>query len=191
VRAGSKGDITPSEADKEATAKAQAAAADFPRCTSDLEIPFPHSTAGGPPLGGVMWSHDSGGPGMASPLIYDGFVYVCDRRGGLVTCYNAATGEQCYKQRLPEGSEFWASPWAAGGKVFCQDAAGKTFVLAPGAEYKLLGTNLLEGRFWATSATADGSLLLRSADTVYCVRDPSAAAIRAARADTDGTPIRR
>src|SRR6185503_1112199 len=65
---------------------------------------------------GLVWANETGGPQMASPLIYHDCVYILDRRGGLVTCYEAATGKQTYKERLPESREFWASPWACAGK---------------------------------------------------------------------------
>jgi len=164
VKAGATGDITPAEAGE----------------------------AEAPASGGLLWANESGGPSMASPLIYQGFVYVLERRGGIVTCYHAATGEPAYKERLPGSREFWASPWASGGKVFCQDAAGATHVLAPGPEFKLIGTNQLDGRFWATSAVADGALLLRGDDTLFCVGSPiNAGTVRAVRAETTEPAVRR
>jgi outer membrane protein assembly factor BamB len=141
---------------------------------------------------GVVWSNETGAPAMSSPLLYDGLIYILDRRGGLVTCYEAANGKQLYKERLPGAREFWASPWACGGKIFCTDDTGATHVLAPGPDFKLIGTNQLEGRFWATSALAEGSLLLRSSDTLFCVRGAGAATtIQATRPEATGLPARR
>jgi outer membrane protein assembly factor BamB len=117
----------------------------------------------------VLWFNRKAAPGMASPILLDGYVYILGRRGGIVGCYDAGTGEEVYRERLDGSNEFWASPWAFDGKVFCTGESGATHVLAPGAEFKLLRTNQLEGRFWATSAAADGMLLMRSADTLYCV----------------------
>jgi outer membrane protein assembly factor BamB len=181
VRAGAAGNITPVKPDAE-----QKAAGNASTATPVTVVEWMSSEPAG-----VLWSKETGGPAMSSPLIYQGFVYICDRRGGIVTCYHAATGEQAYKERLPNAGEFWASPWAAGGKVYCQDAAGATYVLAPGPEFKVLATNRLEGRFWATSAVADGALLLRAADALYCVKNKASDAVRAVRADTAEPPIRR
>jgi outer membrane protein assembly factor BamB len=138
---------------------------------------------------GVLWSHDRGGPQMASPLIHDGFVYICDRRGGIVTCYDAATGKEAYKERLPGEREFWASPWACGDRIFCLDDSGATHVLAPGAEFKVLTTNQLEGRFWASSAVTDGSFLLRSTDSLYRISERPRV-IQAARPESAPTSRR-
>ena len=117
----------------------------------------------------VLWSNRKAAPAMASPILLDGHVYILSRRGGIVGCYNAGTGEEVYRERLEGSREFWASPWAFDGKLFCPGDSGATHVLAPGSEFKPLHTNQLEGRFWASSAAADGVLLLRSADSLYCI----------------------
>ncbi len=140
---------------------------------------------------GVLWSNEAGAPAMASPLVYKGFVYICDRRGGVVTCYDAANGKQAYKERLPGNREFWASPWAADGKVFCTDDTGVTHVLAAGPEFKLLGANSLDGKFWASSAIADGSLLLRSTDKLYCIGSAATPAGVQATRPQGALPVRR
>jgi hypothetical protein len=142
---------------------------------------------------GLLWANAAGAPGMASPLVYKDFVYILDRRGGVINCYAAATGKLAYKERLPGSREFWASPWACDGKIFCLDDAGATHVLAPGPEFNLIGTNQLAGRFWATSAVADGSFLLRSADALYCIKNAgtSPTAIQATRTEPAATPARK
>src|SRR5262249_44100820 len=57
---------------------------------------------------GVAWSQSRGGPSMASPLVYKGYLYVLEQNGGLVTCYDARTGKQAYRERLPGARAFWA-----------------------------------------------------------------------------------
>jgi len=120
----------------------------------------------------VAWSLKEG-PGRASPLVYDGYVYLLGGRGGMLTCLDAQTGEVAYRERLRGAGAFWASPWVSGGKLFCPDEAGKTFVLQPGPEFKLLATNELPAdrndRFWATAAIGDGTLFVRSSSAVYAI----------------------
>jgi outer membrane protein assembly factor BamB len=117
----------------------------------------------------VLWSNRRAAAAMASPILVDDFVYVLSRGGGIVGCYDARTGEQVYRERLSGAGGFWASPWAVGGKVFCPSDSGTTHVLEAGSNFQLLHTNQLDGRFWASSALADGVILLRSDDTLYCV----------------------
>ncbi|TWT95269.1 outer membrane biogenesis protein BamB [Botrimarina colliarenosi] len=119
---------------------------------------------------GLAWANLRGAIGIASPLVYDGFIYVPERRGGVVRVHDAATGEQVNRKRLPGGGVFWASPLAIDGRVLVMDEGGKTFVLEPGAELKVLEVNELDGRFWSTPAVVDGALLIRSQRKLYCVR---------------------
>ncbi|MFO0896281.1 MAG: PQQ-binding-like beta-propeller repeat protein [Pirellulales bacterium] len=118
----------------------------------------------------IAWSAPRGGPPMASPLLYQGFLYVLDQRGGLLTCYDAATGKEAYRQRVPDAQGFTSSPWAADGKIYCLDGNGQTFVVAAGPEFKLLAHNPLDAMCWASPAMADGALYLRTVDDLYCIR---------------------
>ena len=119
---------------------------------------------------GIAWSTPRGGPEKASPLLYQGHLYVVKNNGGVITCYDKPTGKQLYRKRIPEAAAFWTSPWAAEGKIFCLDDAGTTHVLDAGPEFKVLGTNKLNEQFWASAAVADGSIYLRGVDNLYCIR---------------------
>jgi outer membrane protein assembly factor BamB len=118
---------------------------------------------------GIAWSVNQAGPKMASPLLYDGCLYVLDQRGGIVLCYDAKTGRQHYKERLTGAKGFTASPWAANGKVFCLDEEGQTFVLKAGPKFQSLGKNKLDDMFWSSAAIAGDRLLLRGVDKLYCI----------------------
>ena len=92
-------------------------------------------------------------------------------RGGVVSCYDAATGQQHYKERIPNARGFTSSPWAYGGKVFCLDDAGTTHVLKAGAEFEVVGANKLGEMAWSSPAVANGAVFLRTVDHLYCIRD--------------------
>ena len=132
--------------------------------SGDIEI-----TADGTAGPGVAWYRNNGGPSMASPLLYEGRLYVVEQRGGILACYDAKTGEQVYRERLPEARGFTSSPWAAGGKVYCLDEDGTTFVVQSGPEMKLLSTNKLDDMFWSSAAVAGDRLLLRGVNHLYCI----------------------
>lgn len=119
---------------------------------------------------GVLWSVARGGVEMASPLVYEGYIYVLGRNGGVVTCLDAKTGKQVYRERIPGAKSFWASPWAGSGKIYCLDDGGTTHVLQAGPEFKVLSKNALDEMFWASPAVADGAVFLRSVDYVYCIK---------------------
>lgn len=118
---------------------------------------------------GIAWSAERAGPSMPSPLVYDGHLYVVDQRG-TVTCFEAATGKQLYKERLPGARQCAASPWAYDGKIFCLDQEGQSHVLAAGAEFKVLGKNDVGETCWASPAIAGGALFLRGAQHLFCIR---------------------
>src|SRR5262249_38620222 len=103
------------------------------------------------------------------------YLYVLADRGGFVTCHEAKTGKQVYRERIPRASGFTSSPWACDGKVFCLDDAGTTHVLQAGPEVKVLGKNALDELCRASSAVAGGALFLRTVDHLYCIRNPGGA----------------
>lgn len=119
---------------------------------------------------GVLWSKAKAGPLMASPLVYRDLIYILQRRNGILVAYDAKTGDEAYKARLTGARAFWASPWAHGDKVYCLDDGGIVHVVAPGPKFELLAQNSLDGEFWSSPAIVTGTILLRSVDQLYCVR---------------------
>jgi len=55
------------------------------------------------------------------------------------------------------------------GKVFCLSEEGTTSVVKAGAEFELLGKNVLGEVSLATPAVADARLFLRTREALYCV----------------------
>jgi outer membrane protein assembly factor BamB len=121
----------------------------------------------------IAWSRTRGGPSIASPLLYRGYLYILDQSSDLLNCYEAKTGKPVYRERLLGARGFSASPWAYGDKVFCLDREGRTFVVQAGTEFKVLSKNELGEMCWATPAVANGALFLRSRDHLYCIRQPA------------------
>ena len=120
----------------------------------------------------IAWSNPVGGPYNPSPLLYEGRLYVLYDRG-LVSCFEAKTGKVLYdRERLPNGFAFTASPWAAGGKIFCLNEDGVCFVLRAGDKFELLHTNKLadDDMCMATPALAGDRLLIRTAARVYLMQ---------------------
>jgi outer membrane protein assembly factor BamB len=123
---------------------------------------------------GVAWHLPQAGPGTASPLLYEGHLYVLED-GGLLSCLDARSGKRLYRERVPGARGFTSSPWAYGGKVFCLDDAGTTHVLRAGEAFKVLGANKLGEMCWSSPAAGAGALLLRTVDHLYCIRNQSGA----------------
>src|SRR5262249_29247844 len=89
----------------------------------------------------VLWHKTSGGPNTASPLLHHGHLSILGQ--GNLTCYEATSGKQAYRERLNGARGFTASPFAAGGKVYVTDEDGTTFVIQAGPKYELVSRNRL------------------------------------------------
>jgi len=118
----------------------------------------------------VLWTEKESGISMASPLVYDGLLYIVDRNRGQISCFEAVTGEAVYTNRITGAKAFWASPWASDGKIYCLEENGTTYVIQAGREFTILGENKLDDIFWSSTAIAKNSYIFRGQKGIYCVR---------------------
>ncbi len=117
----------------------------------------------------IAWSVKRGGPYMPTPVVYGDLLYICNNQGVLTT-YNATTGERVYQERLGgKGGAFSASVVAADGKVYFTSEDGDIFVVKAGPKYELLATNPMGEVLMATPAISDGVLFVRGLKTLYAV----------------------
>ena len=117
--------------------------------------------------------------GIPTPVLYSGRLYWGDA-SGIATCIDATTGEEVFKERLPDlvaaGGRVpiavYASPIVAGGKVYVTTRQSGVYVLDAGTpDFQLLSHNRLESdesQFNATPAIAGDALFLRSDQFLYC-----------------------
>jgi len=116
----------------------------------------------------VAWSTTRSTPGIPSPVIVDGLLFMVTSNGGVASCLDAVSGEEIWKKRL--GGNHWASPVLAGGKLYFISKDGHvTVVEATKARAGVLARNHLQGGFIASPAIAGSNLLLRSTTHLYCV----------------------
>jgi outer membrane protein assembly factor BamB len=119
---------------------------------------------------GVAWFRNDAGAHFTSPLVFDGRIYVFpphDR--GVLSCFNAKTGEPVYAEALPGAAGFKSSPFFADGKIFCSDERGTTFVIEPGPKFTLLAKNAVNEMSWASSAIAGGAIFVRTTEHLLCI----------------------
>jgi outer membrane protein assembly factor BamB len=108
----------------------------------------------------VLWRAQEATANFCSPLIHQGHVYFVNKVG-VAFCLDLKTGEERWRARL--GGEVWASPLAAGDRIYFFGLDGKTFVMRAGAKMEQLAMNELSGveRVYGVAAV-DRALLLRS-----------------------------
>jgi len=117
----------------------------------------------------VLWKQTKGLPYVPSAILYRG-QYVMVKDGGIVTAYDAATGEEIYQKRAVASGGYYASPIAADGHIyFASLADGAVTVLAAGAKKpEVVAENPPLGeRLAATPAIADNTLYVRTAGHLY------------------------
>jgi outer membrane protein assembly factor BamB len=119
---------------------------------------------------GHLWSKTSGTPDVPSPLVHDGLVYLCDE-GGLVSCFDAASGEEHYTKKRVHAHRHRASPVYADDKIYVTARDGYITVLKAGTEFQVLASNDMEEDISASPVISNGTLYIRSFDALYAIRD--------------------
>jgi outer membrane protein assembly factor BamB len=119
----------------------------------------------------VPWSRPRAGSYLPTPVAYRGQLYVCSNNG-IVACYEAPTGREIFKKRLPGGGAYTASPVAADGKVYFTSEQGQVSVLKAGAEFKVLSQNSLGEVCLSTPAISDRTMFFRTEGHVLAVGKP-------------------
>jgi outer membrane protein assembly factor BamB len=120
----------------------------------------------------IAWSKKRGGPYMPTPIVYGDYLYTC-ANNGVVTAYNAKTGERIYQKRLGgEGSgyAFTASPIAADGKLYFTSEDGEIYVVKSGPEFEVLAVNKMNEVAMATPAISDKMIIIRTLEHVYGIK---------------------
>jgi len=109
------------------------------------------------------------GRDQPSPILVGKYLIVTSMEG-IATCYDAGTGKILWSERLND--KYSSSPVAANGLVYFQSDFGKTTVIQPGPELKVVATSTLgaDGEVFRASLTPSlGQLFTRSDRTLYCI----------------------
>lgn len=118
----------------------------------------------------IEWSIKRGGAYMTSPLVYGDYLYNL-KNNGLLSCFNAHTGELMYKEPLKPGGGITASGLASDGRLFFTTELGDVFIVQAGPEYKLLAKNPLDDICMASPAISNGAMFFRTQHFVIAISD--------------------
>ena len=120
----------------------------------------------------ILWSLDDNTPYVPSPLLHDGILYLTKGNSGVLSTYAAETGQLLYgPERLPGIRSVYASPVAAGGRIYIPSRDGTTVVITAGSTFEVLSENVLEDGFDASPAVAGPELYLRGRQFLYCIAE--------------------
>jgi len=116
----------------------------------------------------VKWSHQKQVPHTPSIIINDGRIYMVSDRG-IGSCLDAKTGEVIWQERV--GGNYSASPILANGLIYMQSEQGDATVIEAGPVYKVVSKNTFGQRTLASYGVTDGTLLIRTSESLYCVQE--------------------
>jgi outer membrane protein assembly factor BamB len=117
-----------------------------------------------------VWSYKKGGAYITSPLLYGDYLYLSTDKG-ILTCLDAKTGEMKYENgRPPAPSTIMASMVAYNGRILVTNDDGDTYVIKAGPTFEILGKNSVGEPVQASPALAGGSIYIRGAKHLFCIR---------------------
>ena len=111
------------------------------------------------------WRRRQGTPDVATPVVYDGCIYLAGEKGDL-TCLDMLTGDVNYRERV-FASKHRSTPVAADGKLYVTGRDGTLFVIRAGKEMEVLSKVELGEDTTASPAIANGKIIVRTFDALY------------------------
>jgi outer membrane protein assembly factor BamB len=120
----------------------------------------------------VAWTAPRrGGRDLPSAILLDKHLLVSNMPG-VLSCYDALSGKELFKERL-SSRQISASPIATAGLAYFINEAGETLVVKPGPKLEIVARNTVSPAggeiFRATITPSDGQLFIRSDKSLYCV----------------------
>jgi len=118
----------------------------------------------------VVWKETAAMPPRCSPLLVNDLLYLINRLG-IITCIDAKTGEQVWKNRLP--GSYSASPIYAHERIYVFNEDAVSFIIKPGREFKITHENKLdEDILVATPAVSGKAFFVRTEKHIYRIENP-------------------
>lgn len=115
----------------------------------------------------IVWYLERGGAYLHTLLVYKELLYNM-RWNGNLTCFDAATGEQFYRETVAPES-FIASPVASDDRIYVVSETGDVYILEAGPEFNIIAVIPLGEVTLATPAISDGIILFRTTGRLIAV----------------------
>jgi outer membrane protein assembly factor BamB len=129
--------------------------------TGDITVP-----SGKESSEAIAWSNTREGTYIPTPILYGVYLFTCGNNG-IVSVYDAFTGERVGRSRVGEGGAFSASPIAADGKLYLANEDGDIHVIRATPALEPLAKNSMKEVIMATPAISDGLIVVRTLGHVY------------------------
>ena len=120
----------------------------------------------------VAFTFDRHTPYVPSPVLIDDNLCFIKHTKNVFTCLDADTGEVRFTEvRLPGIQNVYASPVAAGDRIYVFDKDGSATVVKNGSTFEVLAENQLDEAVDATPAIYGDSLYVRSRHHLYRIAE--------------------
>jgi len=116
----------------------------------------------------VVWSIPRGGSYMHTLLLYDGLLYNM-KWNGQFSCFDPATGEEIYKEKLGKADSFIASPVAADGKIYIVSDQGMVYTISAGRSFQVIEENSLGEVCMIVPAITENIIYFRTEDHLIAI----------------------
>ena len=114
----------------------------------------------------IVWEQNKGVPTQPSLLYVEPRLYGLSD-GGIVSCYEPASGEVLWQERI--GGNYSASPVFGDGRIYIVSEAGETTVLRADGQFEIIARNSLNTKCQASPAISQGQIFLRTESSLFCV----------------------
>ena len=113
----------------------------------------------------VVWERDKGNPRFAKPIYWKGLIFqITDI--GVVSCIDAANGEELWKGRVP--GDYRSSPILAGDHLYFFSEEGRGTILKAGRAFEEVAVNEVPGMgTTACPAVSKGAIFVRGRECLY------------------------
>ena len=119
----------------------------------------------------IAWIHPRQGAYMQTPILVGEILYSCTDNG-VLTAFNARTGQVLYSERLVAGGQgFTTSPVSDGKNIFFASETGNIFIVPAAEKLSKSGPFPLNETVMATPAISANSLFIRTREHLVCIRE--------------------
>lgn len=118
----------------------------------------------------IAWMSPLIKPHVVTPIVYRNLLYVC-ADNGVLTTFDAVSGDNGYRARLGQGTSFSASPVAADGRIYFASEDGDVYVVRAGPEFELLARNPVGEVIIASPAVSDRTIYIRGLKHLFAFRE--------------------
>src|SRR5207249_555705 len=117
----------------------------------------------------IVWAHATKGDYMQTPILVGQHLFGCND-AGVLTCFDARTGDIHYRQRIGNGSEgFTSSPISDGRHLYFASEVGHVYVVPAEDKFSVVATNSLVETCMATPAISNGTLFYRTREQLVAI----------------------